>query len=74
MEIIDLTHTIHNEIQIYPGDPVPSISRGLTHEKDHCHVDILTLGSHTGTHIDAPYHFLNGCDYQVISNRRKINY
>lgn len=58
MEIIDLTHTIHNEIQIYPGDPVPSISRGLTHEKDYCHVDILTLGSHTGTHIDAPYHIL----------------
>ena len=26
--------------------------------KDYCHVDILTLGSHTGTHIDAPYHFL----------------
>jgi len=58
VEIIDLTHTIHNEIQIYPGDPVPSISRGLIHEKDYCHVDILTLGSHTGTHIDAPYHFL----------------
>jgi len=58
MEVIDLTHTIHDEIQIYPGDPIPSISRGLTHEKDYCHVDLLKLGSHTGTHIDAPYHFL----------------
>jgi kynurenine formamidase len=58
MKIIDLSHTIHDEIQIYPGDPVPSIKRGLTHEKDYCHVDVLTLGSHTGTHIDAPYHFL----------------
>ena len=58
MEVIDLTHTIHDEIQIYPGDPVPSISRALTHEKDYCHVDLLQLGSHTGTHIDAPYHFL----------------
>ncbi|CAB1078534.1 Metal-dependent hydrolase [Olavius algarvensis Delta 1 endosymbiont] len=58
MPIIDLSHTIHNDIQIYPGDPVPSIGRGLTHEKDYCHVDVLTLGSHTGTHIDAPYHFL----------------
>ncbi len=45
-------------MQIYPGDPLPSIRRGLTHEKDYCHVDLLTLGSHTGTHIDAPYHFL----------------
>ena len=58
MRIIDLTHTIHDDIQIYPGDPVPSISRGLTHENDDCHVDLLKLGSHTGTHIDAPYHFL----------------
>jgi kynurenine formamidase len=58
MEVIDLTHTIHDDIQIYPGDPIPSISRGLTHEKDYCHVDLLKLGSHTGTHVDAPYHFL----------------
>jgi kynurenine formamidase len=58
MEVIDLTHTIHDDIQIYPGDPIPSIGRGLTHEKDYCHVDLLKLGSHTGTHIDAPYHFL----------------
>ena len=41
MEAIDLTHTIHDEIQIYPGDPIPSIRRGLTHEKDYCHVDLL---------------------------------
>ena len=58
MQVIDLTHTIHDDIQTYPGDPVPSIDRGLTHEKDYCHVDLLKLGSHTGTHIDAPYHFL----------------
>ena len=58
MQVIDLTHTIHDDIQIHPGDPKPSIRRGLTHEKDYCHVDLLKLGSHTGTHIDAPYHFL----------------
>jgi len=58
MKAIDLSHTIHDDIQIYPGDPAPSIRRGLTHEKDYCHVDVLTLGSHTGTHIDAPFHFL----------------
>ena len=58
MQIIDLSHTIHDGIQIFPGDPSPSIRRGLTHEDDYCHVDVLTLGSHTGTHIDAPFHFL----------------
>ena len=60
MHIIDLSHTIHDEIQIYPGDPVPSIRQGLTHEEDYCHVDVLTMGSHTGTHIDAPFHFMAG--------------
>ncbi len=58
MEVIDLTHTIHDDMQTYPGDPIPSIDRELAHEKDYCHVDRLKLGSHTGTHIDAPYHFL----------------
>lgn len=59
LEVIDLSHTIHNNIQIYPGDPAaPSISRGLTHEKDYCHVDVMRMGTHTGTHIDAPFHFL----------------
>ncbi len=73
MEVIDLTHTIHDEIQIYPGDPIPSISRGLTHEKDYCHVDLLKLGSHTGTHIDAPYHFLkNGQKIDEIPVQRFI--
>ena len=58
MNVIDLSHTIHDGIQIYPGDPQPGIKPGLIHEKDYCHVDVITLGSHTGTHIDAPYHFL----------------
>ena len=34
------------------------ISEALKHETDYCHVDSLRKGSHTGTHIDAPYHFL----------------
>ncbi|KAE9392513.1 putative cyclase [Gymnopus androsaceus JB14] len=52
--IIDLTHPLDpNKLTIYPGDP------GLK-----CYgysVHALSLGSHTGTHIDAPSHFiLNG--------------
>ena len=60
MQIIDLTHEIHDGMPVYPGDPVPAIRGALTHEEDYCHVDELRLGSHTGTHIDAPYHFLSG--------------
>lgn len=73
MPVIDLSHTIHNDIQIYPGDPVPSIQCGLTHEENYCHVDVLRLGSHTGTHIDAPYHFLkNGERIDEIAIERFV--
>ncbi len=73
MDVIDLTHTIQDDMQIFPGDPSPSIRPGLTHEKDHCHVDLLKLGSHTGTHIDAPYHFIkNGRRIDEIPARRFV--
>ena len=58
IKTIDLTHNIANGMMIYPGDPQICISEGLTHEKDYCHVDQLHLNSHTGTHIDAPLHFI----------------
>ncbi|MDO4833893.1 MAG: cyclase family protein [Bacillota bacterium] len=58
MNIIDLTHEIKTGIMRYPGDPDISLTEALIHEKDYCHVDYLQCGSHTGTHIDAPYHFL----------------
>ena len=57
MHIIDLTHEIKNGMMIYPGDPEISITEGLIHERDFCHVDQLHLNTHIGTHIDAPLHF-----------------
>ena len=58
MNIIDLTHEIHTGMMAYPGDPEISLEEACTHEADYCHVDYLMCGSHAGTHIDAPYHFL----------------
>ena len=58
MNIIDLTHEIHTGMMAYPGDPEISLEAACTHEADYCHVDYLMCGSHAGTHIDAPYHFL----------------
>ena len=69
MNIIDLTHEIHTGMMAYPGDPEISLEEACTHETDGCHVDYLMCGSHAGTHIDAPYHFLPGgkriTDYPV---------
>ncbi len=58
MKIIDLTHEIKTDMQVFPGDPEVKVEEALTHETDYCHVDRLYLGSHSGTHIDAPYHFI----------------
>lgn len=58
MKIVDLTHEIHTGMMAYPGDPEISLEEAMTHEVDYCHVDYLMCGSHAGTHIDAPYHFL----------------
>ncbi len=59
MYVIDLSHEITNGMRVYPGDPQVRIERFLVHEKDYCHVDQLHMGTHAGTHIDAPYHFLS---------------
>ena len=43
----------------YPGDPVLSVEQIRRIEAgDPCNLSLLTMGSHTGTHVDAPYHFL----------------
>src|SRR5439155_1446526 len=59
--IYDVSLPIINEGLAFPGDPQihiavhQSIARG-----DAANVSALALGSHTGTHIDAPRHFLPG--------------
>lgn len=58
MKVLDLTHEVKTGMMKYPGDPDISLTEVLVHDTDYCHVDYLQCGSHTGTHIDAPYHFL----------------
>ena len=55
---IDLTNDLYNGMPIYPGDPSPSFVSYATLEKNGVNLTKLTLGSHTGTHIDAPRHFI----------------
>jgi arylformamidase len=57
---IDLTNTIENGMAVYIGDPVPKVSSFKRLAKDGVNVSIMTLGSHTGTHVDAPVHFVKG--------------
>lgn len=56
--IIDLTHTITPETFVYPGTPAPAFSPTRTLTKDAARETVLQMGSHTGTHMDAPRHIL----------------
>lgn len=56
-KIVDLTMMLHNDLPVYPGDPKPNIHAATTIENEGYHTSFLHLGSHTGTHVDAPFHF-----------------
>jgi arylformamidase len=43
---------------VYPGDPSPSFENYSTLEKNGVNLTKITMGSHTGTHLDAPRHFI----------------
>jgi arylformamidase len=58
----DLTHLIHEGMPVYPGEPRPEFNPYFTLGKDKVNVTRLTIGSHTGTHIDAPKHFISNAD------------
>lgn len=56
MIILDLTHTIKSEMPVYPGTEGPVLSPASTYEKDGFKETLLSMYSHTGTHMDAPSH------------------
>jgi kynurenine formamidase len=56
-KIVDLSMPITSQTPIYPGDPKPHIEPAATFAQNGYHVSRLVLGSHSGTHVDAPFHF-----------------
>jgi arylformamidase len=59
-EAVDLTQDLANGMPVYPGDPSPSFESYATLDEDGVNLTKLTIGSHTGTHTDAPIHFVRG--------------
>jgi arylformamidase len=59
--IHDVSRPLHDGGVIYPGDPeiVFRAHRSID-QGDPANVTALALGSHSGTHVDAPSHFLSG--------------
>ncbi len=61
MSIIDLSVPIREGMPIWPGDPELILRFHKSFEAgDRNNVSEASLGLHTGTHIDAPNHFLPG--------------
>jgi kynurenine formamidase len=58
-KIVDLSHELTVNTPVYPGDPVPNISVATTIENEGYNLFNVFLGSQTGSHVDAPYHFSN---------------
>ncbi|WP_325894523.1 cyclase family protein [Grimontia sp. NTOU-MAR1] len=57
-EAIDLTHPMHNDMPFWPGG-VPFKKEALvTHENGGYLLHKFSMGENTGTHVDAPIHFI----------------
>jgi len=61
MALIDITVPIRPGMIVYDGDPDVGLQRTASIASGAiCNVSRLDAGVHTGTHIDAPVHFIDG--------------
>ena len=56
MSFIDLSHSLKNDFPAYPGDPEFSLKQIF--EDEEYFLSKLECSMHTGTHIDAPLHYM----------------
>ncbi|MBO4522756.1 MAG: cyclase family protein, partial [Methanomicrobium sp.] len=55
MAYYDITRAFDEEMPVFPGDPLISVKQ---QENDGCRVKALSMSTHSGTHIDAPSHYI----------------
>jgi arylformamidase len=61
MQIFDISVPLSAATPTYPGDPGIEIKQWLTLAKgDAANVSLINFGLHSGTHVDAPAHFIAG--------------
>ncbi len=58
MSCIDLSHPISKNMSTYPSDPKVEIIISKTIEKNNSLLHEFKMGTHTGTHVDAPSHII----------------
>jgi kynurenine formamidase len=76
---IDLSHTIEDGMQTYPGLPVPIVCDYLSREASRrvyapgteFQIGVVTLCSNTGTYVDSPFHrYADGIDVSAVPLER----
>ncbi|GAA3891015.1 cyclase family protein [Leifsonia kafniensis] len=55
--IVDLSVVLREGTPVYPGDPEPHFTVHSTIKTDGFNLLSVQMGSQSGTHVDAPYHF-----------------
>ena len=60
MRFVDLSHPISKKMTTYPTDPNVSIVREKEIHLDRTLLHRFSMGTHTGTHLDAPAHIISG--------------
>jgi len=74
MKIVDLTLTVSDKIPTFPGSPQPNFIPWENVKEDGYNLELLFLSAHTGTHMDAPYHFLEkGAKIHEISLKKLVS-
>ncbi|MBL0096051.1 MAG: cyclase family protein [Bacteroidetes bacterium] len=71
---IDITTGIQESTPVWPGDPAPIITLLASHEAgDDYQLSEAFFGLHTGTHIDAPLHFIpESKDISMLSTEKML--
>jgi arylformamidase len=59
MRVVDLSHVIEEGMPVFPGDAPPRLEAVCTVEQCGFYERKLVMGSHTGTHMDAPAHMIS---------------
>ncbi len=79
MKVHDITLTLEPGMVVWPGDPEVVLGRIKKIEDGaNANVSTIAMGVHTGTHVDAPYHFLSDGDtvenllLEVLIGRVKV--
>nr|AIF12520.1 cyclase family protein [uncultured marine thaumarchaeote KM3_56_B06] len=74
MKVLDLTLTISEKIPAFPGSPHPHFIPWEKIKDDDYNLELLFLSTHTGTHMDAPHHFLEkGTKIHEISLKKLVS-